>query len=154
VTRDERADAAKTWQIGLDEELALLTAIGDLVVEQQQASDPLDYPALTRIVATRDTIITELARLIAQLRPIREALSSDLEHAPDLADLHVRQRDVTERAQAILAADRKTLDALADAQRQGQAAVHAIHSGGRTLAAYRRVTSPTASASTLFNQRG
>lgn len=154
MTQDERTAATSSWRTGLDEQLAVLGSIGDLVAEQQQASEPPDFPTLSRIIATRQTLVTRLASLAARLRPIRETLSSERDDTQELADLLSLQRVVTERAQAILAADRRTIDVLVDAQQQGLAEAHDLHSGGRTLAAYRRVTSPSTPASTLFTQRG
>jgi hypothetical protein len=63
-------------------------------------------------------------------------------------------REAAALANAILAADRHSVEALHEAEHARRAAAQALEQGESTLAAYRRVVSPPLSSPALVNKRG
>jgi hypothetical protein len=157
VTSAALTTAIADYKAGLQAELALLDRLDGLATDQTRATTPPDYPRLQQIAELRRQLLAELLGLDGTVRPLRTILGEHRAEAsllPGFADVSRMHRAASELVQRVLGADRETIEALEKAQAEGREAAQALENGGHTLAAYRKVISPSQFSPALFEQRG
>ena len=151
------AEILSDYARGLQSELALLRQVGEIAEAQRLATAQNDLTAIENVLARRDRLTTALVTLEAQVKPLRAAISGQLDRAQResgfarVVELH---REAERLVASILSEDRATMDALASAERTRRLATRAIEAGEATLAAYRRVVSPGPGRASLVDRRG
>ncbi|MDP1569109.1 MAG: hypothetical protein Q8L86_03825 [Vicinamibacterales bacterium] len=142
----EVAQALATYGAGLDTMMDLLDQLERLSRAQREASRTHDLVALQRHGDERDRVTALVVALEADLAPWRRRLSAARDEAatlpgfPSIASRHAQVRALVAR---VLGTDESSLGALRDAEAARRFHAQAVETGEQTLAAYRRVVSPT-----------
>ncbi len=155
MTTDDLNAALGAYGAGLEAELSLLRQLHRLALQEQQ-DGPFDYDLLSRISDERRRLMTGLLTLEDQIRPLREILAANREEAARLsgfAEVSALHKVASHLVTMILGADEQTVRALRDANLARRAAAQVLEQGEATLAAYRRVVTPSSSP-TLVSFRG
>jgi hypothetical protein len=151
------AGVLKTYREGLERELLLLDALARLASSQRVASVDHDAVRLDALTLEREDLVQELLRLDDDLRLQRAELAAELDCARTLdlfegvSDLHRRAAELLD---AVLGSDRETCATLERDSEPRRLVAHELEAGGATLAAYRKVLSPVAPRSGIFDRRG
>jgi hypothetical protein len=146
-----------TYGAGLEAELALLRQLRRLSSAQQEASAGHNLEALTRIADERESLMSGLVTLEAELQPMRQTLALHQREASALArfaEVAALHRTAATLVTTIMDADQVTLQALRDAEEARRAAAQALEIGETTLGAYRRVIAPPLINPALVDRRG
>jgi hypothetical protein len=144
--------AAVEAQIGLLEQLRVLAQRS-----RDHAEVPATPDAVLQVVDERDQLMTTLVALESDLMPLRQTLAQSrnqlahLEEYREVVDLHRRGLELVEE---VVRNDEHSRTALRKAELARRAAAESLERSESTLAAYRRVVMPTASAATLVNRKG
>jgi hypothetical protein len=151
------ADAIAAYAAGLETELDLLRRVHALAHEQRACFARNQLAGLAGVAARRAALMHDLADAEARIAPFRERILAQLAEARGdagfaLADALGRQaqdlvRDLVDHDRAFLT----DLEASLESRR---VEVHALDTGGATLAAYRRVVAPPPAHAHLVDQRG
>lgn len=144
------------YRAGLEAEIALLRHLAALAARERQVTESGQLDALHDITDARDRVMAALVALEAGLKPVRQALHvpASLSHLPEFRELSALHQEAASLAEAIIAADAHSLDALRDAERARRFAAQALDKGESTLEAYRRVVMPDVAHATLVNRCG
>jgi hypothetical protein len=145
------------YRAGLEAEMALLRRIDLLSRDQRDITRAGDLDRLVPITEERDRLMAALVQIEHGLKPIRLKLADArgaLAHAPEFKDVAALHREAADLAEAILTSDRHSVDALKAAELARRSAAQALEQGESTLAAYRRVVTPSLTSPTLVNRRG
>jgi len=157
MTPEELPQLVAHYRAGLEAEMTLLHRLESLAVQQRETSEQGDLEALALVSDQRDRVMAGLVRIEHELKPVRTTL---LEHRRaldaidefrEVAALHQSAATLIEK---IVCDDRSSLDALTQAEQARRFAAQAIDHGESTLAAYRRVVSPTLPGASLVNRKG
>jgi hypothetical protein len=146
-----------TYGAGLEAELALLRQLKRLSAAQQDASSHHDLDALARVADERESLMSGLVSLEAELQPMRHTLASHQRDAAGFArfaEVAALHRTAASLVGTIMASDQLTLQALRDAEVARRAAAQALEMGETTLSAYRRVIAPPLTNPALVDRRG
>jgi hypothetical protein len=153
----ELAPLLGQYRAGLDAEITLLRRLDALSTEQRDIATSGTLERLLPITEERERIMAALVEIEHGLKAIRLTLAgardrlAGLEEFKDIARLH---REAADLANAILAVDRHSVEALKAAELARRSAAQALEQGESTLAAYRRVVTPSLTSPTLLNRRG
>ena len=145
------------YRAGLEAEMALLRRVDALSREQREITRAGGLERLVPITEERDRLMAALVQIEHGLRPIRQKLAdarATLAHAPEFQDVAALHREAADLAEAILTSDRDSVEALKSAELARRSAAQALEQGENTLAAYRRVVSPSLTSPALVNRRG
>lgn len=157
MTDPELADALAQYRAGLEAELTLLEQLAQVAARQRHVTERRDYEQLGRESDERDRLTRALVAVEDGLRTVRERLSHARNRVATLAGyadlVSLRQRAAALVAR-ILATDEESMQALTDAELARRAAVASLEQGETTLAAYRRVLTPTFGQASLVDRRG
>jgi shikimate kinase len=157
VTDADLADLLAEYRAGLEAELALLEQLTLVAVRQRGVTARRDYEQLGREGDERDRLTRALVAIEEGMKAVRARLGTARDRVATLAGygdiVGLRQRAATLVAR-ILATDEESLQALADAELARRAAVASLEQGETTLAAYRRVLTPTFGQASLVDRRG
>ncbi len=152
------ADLIDQYRAGLDASVQLLRQLQEVAGRQRVGTAERDFERLVVESDARARITQALVAIVPGLREVRAALrdipASEFAHAPAYADVVARRQEAAALVAAILETDQASMRALADAELARRAAMISIECGEATLAAYRRVLSPSVTSASLFNQRG
>jgi hypothetical protein len=157
MTREELGTHLATYAAGLEAELTILQQIERLSAVQKRATIDHDIDQLHRIVDERDRLMAALVRLESHISISRQILAEYRPLAASIpgfdavAALHRTAGDVVN---GIMQADQETMAALREAEAARRTASQAIEAGEHTLAAYRRVISPSPSGPSLVDRHG
>lgn len=145
------------YRAGLEAEMALLRRIDVLSQEQREITSAGGLDALVSITEERDRLMAALVQIEHGLKPIRTKLADAralVGHAAEFREVAALHREAADLAEAILTSDRHSMDALNAAELARRSAARALEQGESTLAAYRRVVTPSLTSPTLVNRRG
>ena len=145
------------YRAGLEAEMALLRRIDLLAQEQREITRAGGLERLVPIAEERDRLMAGLVQIEHGLKPIRLKLAdarASLARDREFHEVAALHREAADLAEAILASDRHSVDALKAAELARRSAAQALEQGENTLAAYRRVVSPSLTSPTLVNRRG
>ena len=157
MTQHELLPIVEQYRAGLDAELMLLHRLQAISVDQRRVSETgsvLEMQASSddrdRVMATLVTVEHELKGLRRQLLQYRDRLA-DLPAFQEIVALH---RQAADLVADIVTVDEDSMQALKNAEQARHIAAQALEQGESTLAAYRRVVTPTLASATLVNKRG
>jgi hypothetical protein len=156
LLNDLRAHLA-AYASGLDAELELLRQLQNLSIVQQRATAAQEIEHLPRIADERDRLMSALVHLESQIAKSRRLLAEHRILAatlPGYDAVVTLHRTAGSIVTAIMSADRETMSALREAEIARRTASQAIEAGEHTLAAYRRVISPSVSGPSLVDRHG
>ena len=145
------------YRAGLETGVALLRQLHEVSGRQRSGSEQRDFTRLREDSDTRDRLTRALVAIEPDLRAIRAALTDarqDLTSVDGHAEVLALRREVAELVASILATDRESIQALADAELARRAALASLECGEATLAAYRRVLTPPVASASLLDRRG
>lgn len=157
MTRSELADALTAYVAGLDAEIGLLHQIESLASAQRQAQTDEDFGGLARVADRRNRLMAALAELEHRLHPIRALIVQHLEQArkvPSFEEAANRHREASDLINRIMSGDRTLVALLEEALTTRRQLAHTLEAGGATLAAYRRVLTPTIASAELVDRHG
>jgi hypothetical protein len=157
VTRTELADALSAYIAGLDAEIGLLRQVDALAAAQRQLPRADDFGALAAIADRRNRLMTALADLEHSLQPIRDLIVANLPLArqvPIFDDAATRHREAADLISTIMSGDRTLVTLLEEAMHVRRELAQSLEAGGATLAAYRRVLTPSVSSAGLVDRMG
>jgi len=157
VTTEEVAAALPAYTAGIEAELSLLKQLQQLAETQERASQSRNLTEVNRAGDARERVMAALVRLEHELKPIRLAIAAHRDEAQKLEGFSgivaLHQTAATLVAE-IMRADQNTLAELRSAEIARRTSVQAVESGEATLAAYRRVLTPTIGSTGLVDRRG
>ena len=105
----------------------------------------------------RDRLTRALVAVEEGLQPVRARLSAARDRVATLggyAEVVALRQQASGLVARILATDEESMQSLADAELARRAAVASLEQGETTLAAYRRVLTPSISQASLVDRRG
>ena len=157
MTDAELTSTFDEYRAGLKAEAALLHQLQAIAERQHEGTARRDFEQLAIESDARERLMRTLVNVEQELRVIRDSLMTGradvIQHARYQEILDLR-REAADLIAAILATDRDSMKALADAELARRAAVASLERGETTLAAYRKVIAPPVSSATLLNRRG
>lgn len=142
---------------GLDSAQQLLTRLESLAARQHQLPPAPAPDQLSALVAERQHVLDGLLALELRLRPLRERISADLEHARRVPGFEVvadRHRTAAAAVTRIMQLDQQSLEALRQANVQRREDAQTVETAGVTLAAYRRILEGPQGSAGLVDERG
>lgn len=157
MTRSDLADTLSAYLAGLDAEIGLLHQVEALSKAQREAQHQDDLLTLGQVAERRNRLMAGLAELEHRLHPFRVLVVEHLDDArrlPAFDDAVTRHRQASEQITRIMSADRVLVTLLEEALTARRELAHALEAGGTTLAAYRRVLTPTIASAELVDRRG
>jgi hypothetical protein len=157
VTENELLTLLEQYRAGLEAEVALLKQLESVAGRQRDVSESRDYDGLRRENDDRDQLTRKLVTIDQGLVGVREVLSRSrraLAGHRAYATVVELRRTAADMVAKILATDRDSMKALADADLARKAAIASLERGETTLAAYRKVIAPPVSSASLVNRRG
>lgn len=145
------------YRAGLEAEMALLHRLEGIALQQRAASRAGDLEALGSVTDARQRLMANLVRIEHGLRPIRLSLLQrrrEMDTSPEFQELTALHKAAASLVSTIVNSDQDSLEALKEAERARRFVARALEQGESTLAAYRRVVSPTLAGATLVNRKG
>jgi hypothetical protein len=157
VTPFEVGELVEQYRAGIEAELSLLTQLADIADRQRQATAAGDLSVFHQVADDRDALMRNLVTIEEGLRTIRATLGEHRDmvaRIPAYAELALRHQDASHVIARILATDRQSMAALADAELARRSALASLERGESTLAAYRRVLAPPLEHAKLVDKVG
>jgi hypothetical protein len=145
------------YRAGLEAEMALLHRLEGVAAQQREASRLGDLVSLDTVSDVRQRLMANLVRIEHGLRPIRLSLLQrrrEIDSTIEFQELTALHKAAAALVSTIVNSDQESLDALKEAERARRFDARALEQGESTLAAYRRVVSPTLTGATLVNRKG
>lgn len=159
MTSDQPVKAADIAALasGITQELALLDQLQLAATEQRVTSESRDFERFATVSAERDRLTRALLDVESQIADARLRAMPVLESTPEIAE-HAEVLELCRRSDVLVAeilrCDREAMKLLADAEVARRAALTSLEKGETTLAAYRRVLTPTETHAGILDQRG
>jgi hypothetical protein len=153
----ELLPAVTQYRAGLDAEIAMLHQLAALAVREREVTATGSLLELDEISDGRDRVMASLVTVESQLKPIRRVLLESLDRLkahPAFAALAALHQEAAALAADIVASDDQSLASLREAELARRYAAESLKQGETTLAAYRRVVTPSLANATLVNRRG
>lgn len=150
-------DALAQYRAGLDAEIALLEQLALVAARQRGVTARRDFERLGVEGDERDRLTRALVAVEEGLQPVRARLSAARDRVATLggyAEVVALRQHASGLVARILATDEESMQSLADAELARRAAVASLEQGETTLAAYRRVLTPSISQASLVDRRG
>jgi hypothetical protein len=154
VTRTELADALTAYVAGLDAEIGLLRHIEALAVAQRRVPQSDDLSALAGFADRRNRVMAALADLEHSLHPIRALIVQHLALARTFDEAARRHREAADLVNRIMSTYQLLMTLLEEALNVRRQLAQALEAGGATLAAYRRVLTPSIVSAGLVDTHG
>jgi hypothetical protein len=157
VTNAQLAAALPEYAAGIEAELALLKQLRQLALAQHEASQARKIDEVNRAGDERERVMAALVQLEHELKPIRREIAAHKEEAEKFsgfAAIVALHQTAASLVSDVLQADRNTLEELKSAELARRTSAQAIESGEATLAAYRRVLTPSLGSSGLIDRQG
>jgi hypothetical protein len=157
VTADQLSRLIDLWHAGLEAERTVVRQLEHIAEAQRDVTGARDFEAFHAAADTRDRLTRSLLTLEDGLRPIRRALHECRDQAaslPGYAGAAAMQQLISAQVARILATDRQSLDALAEAEVARRSVLAGFERGEATLSAYRRALSPPVAGAVLMNRKG
>lgn len=145
------------YRAGLDAELMLLHRLQAISVDQRRATETGSVTGMQASIDDRDRVMATLVTVEHQLKSVRQQLvvfREYLANMPAFQEIVVLHRQAADLVADIVAVDQDSVQALKNAEQARHVAAQALEQGESTLAAYRRVVTPTLASATLVNRRG
>jgi hypothetical protein len=156
-THSELQALVAQYRAGLEAEMALLRQLAALAAREREVTITGALASLDDISDARDRVMAGLVTVESQLKPVRRLLTQarhQLAGSESFAELTILHNQAAALAAEIVTTDTHSREALHAAERARRFAAEALERGESTLAAYRRVVSPSVAHATLLNRRG
>jgi hypothetical protein len=157
MTDDQLSRLIDLFHAGLEAERTVLRQLEQMAELQRDVTAVRDFEAFHAAADTRDRLTRSLVTLEEGIRPIRRALETHQDQARRLAGFAgataLHQATATQVAR-ILATDRSSLEALAEAEVARRTVLASLERGEATLTAYRRALSPPVAGAVLMDRKG
>jgi hypothetical protein len=150
-------DTLSAYAAGLEAEIGLLRQVATLAGEQRDVSGSAQIDLLGTLADRRADLMTALTEIETRLVPLRQAIVENLPHVtarPGFAQAQARHREAEALVGQITRSDAHLVDEIQSALLERRQLAQALETGGATLAAYRRVLSPTIASAELVDRRG
>jgi len=157
VTDGELRDGLAEYRAGLEAQIGLLEQLVQVSARQRGESARRDFEGLGAAGAERDRLTQALVTIENGLKDLRIRLAASRDRTvvlPGYREVVALRQQAAALVARILATDEESIQALADAELARRAAVASLEQGETTLAAYRRVLSPTLAQASLLDRRG
>lgn len=157
MTPDQLARLIDLWHAGLEAERTVVRQLEHLAEAQRDVTAARDFDAFHSAADMRDRLTRSLITLEEGLRPIRQSLlerQADAAALAGFAGAMALQQAISAQVARILATDRQSLDALAEAEVARRTVVASVERGEATLGAYRRALSPPVAGAVLMDRKG
>jgi hypothetical protein len=157
MTDDELRGGLAEYRAGLEAQIGLLEQLVQVSARQRGESARRDFEQLGAAGAERDRLTQALVTIENGLKDLRVRLTAHRDRTvvvPGYRDVVTLRQQAAALVARILATDEESIQALADAELARRAAVASLEQGETTLAAYRRVLSPTLAQASLLDRRG
>jgi len=157
VTPRDLTPLVEQYRAGLDAELMLLHRLQAISIDQRRASEIGSVTEIQATVDDRDRVMATLVTVEHELKGIRQQLvlfRHYLVDMPAFQEIVALHRQAADLVADIVAVDQDSVQALKNAEQARHLAAQALEQGESTLAAYRRVVTPTLASATLVNRRG
>lgn len=151
------ADSLLQYRAGLEAEIALLVQLEVVAARQRGVTARRDFEQLGAEGDERDRLTRALVSLEEGLQPVRANLSRARDlvtRFPGYTDVLALRQKAGALVARILATDEESMQSLADAELARRAAVASLEQGETTLAAYRRVLTPSLGHASLVDRHG
>lgn len=150
-------DALAQYRAGLEAEIALLEHLALVAGRQRSVTARRDFEQFGVEGDERDRLTHALVTVEDGLQAVRARLTGARDRTATLdgySDVVVLRQRAAALVARILATDEESMQSLADAELARRAAVASLEQGETTLAAYRRVLTPTLGHASLVDRRG
>jgi hypothetical protein len=157
VTPQDLTPLVEQYRAGLDAELMLLHRLQAIAVDQRRASEAGSITEMQATIDNRDRVMATLVTVEHELKGVRQQLLKFREYLaemPTFQEIVALHRQAADLVADIVAVDEDSVQALKNAEQARHVAAQALEQGESTLAAYRRVVTPTLASATLVNRRG
>lgn len=157
TTNDQLARLIDLWHAGLEAQRTVVRQLEHIAEAQRDVTSSRDFETFHAISDTRDQLTRSLITLEDGLRPVRQTLLESRAQAAALAGYAgaaAMQQSISAQVARILATDRQSLDALAEAEVARRSVLANLERGEATLNAYRRALSPPIAGAVLMNRKG
>lgn len=157
MTDGELRDGLAEYRAGLEAQIGLLEQLVQVSARQRGESARRDFEGLGAAGAERDRLTQALVTIENGLKDLRVRLAASRDRTvvlPGYREVVALRQQAAALVARILATDEESIQALADAELARRAAVASLEQGETTLAAYRRVLSPTLAQASLLDRRG
>jgi hypothetical protein len=157
VTADDLSAALPTYAAGVEAELSLLEQLRQIALQQHEASRAQHLAEVNKAGDARERLMAALVRLEHELKPIRLAIAAHSREAATLegfAAVRALHQTAAALVTTVLQADQDTLAELQSAEAARRTSAQSVETGAATLAAYRRVLTPSIGSTGLINRRG
>ena len=157
MTDGELRDGLAEYRAGLEAQIGLLEQLVQVSARQRGESARRDFEGLGAAGAERDQRAQALVTIENGLKDLRVRLTASRDRTvvlPGYREVVALRQQAAALVARILATDEESIQALADAELARRAAVASLEQGETTLAAYRRVLSPTLAQASLLDRRG
>ncbi len=157
MTLIELTPLVEQYRAGLDAELMLLHRLQALSVDQRRASETGSVMEMQKSIDARDRVMATLVTVEHELKGVRQQLLKFRDYLTDMPafqEIVALHRQAADLVADIVAVDQDSVQALKNAEHARHIAAQALEQGESTLAAYRRVVTPTLASATLVNRRG
>lgn len=157
MTLIELTPLVEQYRAGLDAELMLLHRLQALSVDQRRASETGSVMEMQKSIDARDRVMATLVTVEHGLKGVRQQLLKFRDYLTDMPafqEIVALHRQAADLVADIVAVDQDSVQALKNAEHARHIAAQALEQGESTLAAYRRVVTPTLASATLVNRRG
>lgn len=157
MTQDQLARLIDLFHAGLEAELTVLRQLEHVADLQRDVSAARDFDTFHAAADTRDRLTRSLVTIEEGLRPIRRTLDLyriPAQRLPGFTNAIALHRTAASRIARILATDRTSLEALAEADVARRTVLASLERGETTLTAYRRTLSPPVAGAVLMDRKG
>ena len=157
MTDGELRDGLAEYRAGLEAQIGLLEQLVQVSARQRGESARRDFEGLGAAGAERDRLTQALVTIENGLKDLRIRLAASRDRTvvlPGYREVVALRQQAAALVARMLATDEESIQALADAELARRAAVASLEQGETTLAAYRRVLSPTLAQASLLDRRG
>jgi len=157
ATSHELLPLVEQYRAGLDAELMLLHRLQAISIDQRRASETGSVTEMQGTLDDRDRVMATLVTVEHELKGVRQQLLKFRQYLTDMPafqEIAVLHRQAADLVADIVAVDQDSVQALKNAEHARHLAAQALEQGESTLAAYRRVVTPTLASATLVNRRG
>lgn len=157
MSTQELLDAIEQYRAGLETGVAILKQLHEVAARQHAGTTERDFPRLAAESDQRDRLTQALVAIEPGLRLVREIVLKHHEEAkalpvyPEVIELRQQAADLVN---GILKTDEASMKALSAAELARRAAANSLEQGETTLAAYRRVLTPSVGSASLLDLRG
>lgn len=157
MNRSEIEQLIQEYCAGLQAELAILRQLSALALRQKSSTESRDFERLSAESDDRDRVTRQLVKLEDGLAGLRHRLASVRAQAASLPGYQTvidLRREAADLVSKVLSVDQESLKSLSDGETARRAALASLEKGETTLAAYRKVLTPSVEHAAIVDRVG